>query len=405
MTYLPREITNQVVNALEDMPVVALTGMRQTGKSTFLQEQPEFKGRKYITLDDFAQFAAAKENPDKFVDTDEPLIIDEAQRCPELFIAIKRAVDRNRRPGQYMLSGSANFLLMKNISESLAGRAVYFNMHPFNRRETESRTSETPFVRRFFEEQTISGLKDVAAIPPDDIVKGGMPSVCLGNFKDPVNWYKGYEHTYLDRDIRDLGRIGDIIPFRGLLHLAAHRTGGLLNLSDLGRDARLKSAIVTSYLSVMEVSCIFYRLAPYLKNPASRLIKSPKFYLGDSGLACYLAGIEELTIEHPLKGAMLETYVAQNLVSILDSTWPRASMYFWNIQGRHEVDFIIEANNRCLAIEVKASARWSKDDLVSLKAFVANTPNCMGGILAYNGTTPVCLGEKLWAIPLALLLS
>lgn len=405
MTYHPRDITNQIVNALEDMPVVALTGMRQTGKSTFLQEQPEFKGRKYITLDDFAQLAAAKEDPDKFVDTEEPLIIDEAQRCPELFIAIKRAVDRNRRPGQYILSGSANFLLMKNISESLAGRAVYFNLHPFNRREKESRTSEVPFVRRFFEEQNISGLEDVATIPLDDIVKGGMPSVCLGNFKDPVIWYNGYEHTYLDRDIRDLGRIGDIIPFRGLLHLAAHRTGGLLNLSDLGRDARLKSTVVNSYLSIMEVSCIFYRLAPYLKNPASRLIKSPKFYLGDSGLACYLAEVEELTIDNPLKGAMLETYVAQNIVSILDSTWPRANIYFWNIQGRHEVDFIIEAGNRCLAIEVKASARWSKDDLVSLKAFVANTPNCMGGILAYNGTTPVCLGDKLWAIPLAILLS
>lgn len=405
MTYLPREITKQVVSALEDMPVVALTGMRQTGKSTFLQEQPEFRGRKYITLDDFAQFAAAKENPDKFVDTDEPLIIDEAQRCPELFVAIKRAVDKNRRPGQFILSGSANFLLMKNISESLAGRAIYFNMHPFNRRETERRTSEIPFIRQFFEEQTISGLPDAPTIPLGDIVKGGMPSICLGSFNNPVNWFKGYEHTYLDRDIRDLGRIGDIIPFRGLLHLAAHRTGGVLNLSDLGRDARLKSTVVTSYLSIMEVSCIFYRLAPYLKNPASRLIKSPKFYLGDSGLACFLAEVEELTAETPLKGAMMETYVAQNLISILDATWPRASMYFWNIQGRHEVDFIIEAGNRCLAIEVKSAARWDKDDLVSLKAFVANTPHCSAGILAYNGTTAVRLGDKLWAIPLSILLS
>lgn len=120
-TYLTREIANHIVSALEDMPVVAVTGMRQTGKSTFLQEQAEFKGRKYITLDDFAQLAAAKENPDRFVDTDEPLIIDEAQRCPELFVAIKRAVDRDRVPGRFILSGSANFLLMKNISESLAG--------------------------------------------------------------------------------------------------------------------------------------------------------------------------------------------------------------------------------------------------------------------------------------------
>jgi len=405
MTYLPREITNQLVSALDDMPVVAITGMRQTGKSTFLQEQAELKGRKYITLDDFAQFAAAKENPDKFVDTDEPLIIDEAQRCPELFIAIKRAVDRNRVPGQFILSGSANFLLMKNIAESLAGRAIYFTMHPFTRRELNGQTTETPFIKRFFTEQAIAGFRDVPSIPLEDIVMGGMPSVCLDGFKDPVNWFKGYEHTYLDRDIRDLGRIGDIIPFRGLLHLAALRTGGILNISDLGRDARLKSAVVTNYLSVMELSCIFYRLAPYLKNPASRLIKSPKFYLGDAGLACFLAEVEELTPDNRLKGAMMETYVAQNLVAILDSTWPRANIYFWNIQGRHEVDFIIEAGNRCLAIEVKAAARWEKEELTGLKAFVEGTPQCMAGILAYNGTTAVRLGDKLWAIPLSILLS
>ena len=405
MTYRTREIANQLVSALEDMPVVAVTGMRQTGKSTFLQEQAELKGRKYVTLDDFAQLAAAKENPDRFVDTDVPLTIDEAQRCPELFIAIKRAVDRQRIPGRYILSGSANFLMMKNIADSLAGRAVYYTMHPFNRRELAGRTTETPFIKRFFDEQTISGAGETVSIPLTEIAQGGMPSVCLGNMKDPTNWFNGYEHTYLDRDIRDLGRISDIIPFRGLLRLAALRTSGILSLSDLGRDARLKSATVTGYLSLMELSCIFYRLAPYLRNPASRLIKSPKLYLGDSGIACYLAEVEELTADNRLKGALLETYVAQNLVSILDATWPRANIYFWNIQGRHEVDFIIEAGNRCLAIEVKAATRWEKEDLASLKAFIACTPHCGAPILAYNGTTPVQLGDKLWAIPLSLLLS
>ena len=405
MTYYPREIANQLVSALEDMPVVAVTGMRQTGKSTFLQEQAELKGRKYVTLDDFAQLAAAKENPDRFVDTDEPLIIDEAQRCPELFIAIKRAVDRRRIPGRFILSGSANFLMMKNISESLAGRAVYFTMHPFSRRELNGQTDKTPFIKRFFDEQTLSGLGEALSIPLDEITRGGMPSVCLGGMKDPTNWFNGYEHTYLDRDIRDLGRIGDIIPFRGLLRLAALRTGGILSISDLGRDARLKSATVTGYLSLMELSCIFYRLAPYLRNPASRLIRSPKLYMGDSGIACFLAEVEDLTPDNRLKGAMLETYVAQNLVSILGATWPRANMYFWNIQGRHEVDFIIGAGNRCIAIEVKAAARWEKEDLASLKAFVSNTPHCTAGILAYNGATPVQLGDRLWAIPLSLLLS
>jgi predicted AAA+ superfamily ATPase len=403
MTYLPREITPSIISALDDMPVVAITGMRQTGKSTFLQQQAELQGREYITLDDFAQLAAARENPDGFIDTEKPLIIDEVQRCPELFIAIKRAVDRKRIPGKFILSGSANFLLMKNISESLAGRAVYFNIHPFTRRELKAQLSDKPFIRKFFENPSIEGLPEATPIPLSEITKGGMPSVCLGSVKNTANWFKGYEQTYLERDIRDLSRIGNIIPFRGLLHLAALRTGGILSISELGRDARLTSATVSNYLSIMEVSCIFYRLAPYLKNPASRLIKSPKFYMGDSGLACYLAGKENLT-DDPLKGAMVETYVAQNIVGIVDSTWPQANLYFWNIQGRHEVDFIIEVGGNCIAIEVKAAARWDKGDLAGLKSFMAATPHCTAGILAYNGTTPVRLGNKLWAIPISMLL-
>jgi len=404
MTYLPRELTAAVMSALDDMPVVAITGMRQTGKSTFLQQQKELRGRKYVTLDDFAQLAAARENPDGFIETDTPLIIDEVQRCPELFVAIKRAVDRNRTPGQFILSGSANFLLMKNISESLAGRAVYFTMHPFTRRELSTKISQKPFIRTFFETQTLAGLNDVPPIPLDDVVPGGMPTVCLGGLRNRANWFNGYEHTYLDRDIRDLSRIGDVIPFRGLLRLVALRTSGVLNISNLSRDAHLTAATVSNYLSIMEVSCVFYRLAPYLRNRSSRLIKSPKFYLGDAGLACYLAGTEDIS-DDPLKGAMIETYVAQNIVGILDATWPQANLFFWNIQGRHEVDFIIEAGNKCIAIEVKAAARWEKDDLAGLRAFIAVTPHCTAGILAYNGATPVSLGGKLWAIPLSMLLS
>src|SRR3989337_973279 len=199
MTYRPRSIINQIVKALADMPVVALTGMRQTGKSTFLRQQAELQGRRYVTLDDFAQLAAAKEDPEQFVATGEPLTIDEAQRCPELFVAMKRAVDRNRVPGRFLISGSANFLLMKNISESLAGRAAYFTMHPFTRRELDGRNSEPPFIRRFFEEPSIAGLGEVLPIPTDDIATGGMPPVCLGGLKDRAGWFKGHEQAYLVR--------------------------------------------------------------------------------------------------------------------------------------------------------------------------------------------------------------
>jgi predicted AAA+ superfamily ATPase len=358
-----------------------------------------------VTLDDFSQLAAARENPDAFVAGKEPLTIDEAQRCPELLVAIKRAVDRDRVPGRFIISGSANFLLMKNISESLAGRSAWFSMHPFTRRELAGGPAEPPFLRRFFDEPSSAGWKEVSPVLLDEITKGGMPPVVLGGLKDRSLWFKGYEHTYLDRDIRDLARIGDIIPFRGLLRLAAFRSGGILRVSELGRDARLRTATVASYLSVMEVSCVLYRIPPYLNNPAARLIKSSKFYLGDTGLACHLAGIDEMAEDHPLRGAMVESYVAQNLAGIVQSAWPRAEIFFWNIQGRHEVDFVIEAGNRCIAVEVKAGARWEKADLAGLKAFVASTPRCAAGILAYNGTAPVPLGDRLWAIPLGLLLS
>lgn len=278
-------------------------------------------------------------------------------------------------------------------------------MNPFTRRELGRRASDAPFIRRLFDDRSVAVKDESSPLSLEEVATGGMPPVVLGSLKDRAGWFKAYEQTYLERDIRDLGRIGDVIPFRGLLRLAARRTGGVLKISELGRDARLKAATVSAYLSVMEVSCVFFRVAPFLSNPAARLIKSPKYYLADSGMACFLAGAESLAADDPLKGAMVETYVAQNLAGILQAAWPRAEMYHWNIQGRHEVDFVIADGNRCIAIEVKAAARWENRDLSALKAFVASTPQCVAGILAYNGSIPVRLGDRLWAIPLPLLLS
>lgn len=386
------------------MPVVVITGMRQTGKSTFLQNQPELKGRRYITFDDFAQIEAAKSDPDGFVNTDEPLTIDEAQKCPEVLIAIKKRVDKKRQPGQFLLSGSANFALLKGMSESLAGRAVYFTLHPMSVRELNKQISKEPFLYRFFKSQSIAGIKGGRSIKADDILQGGMPSVRLGEVKNRGIWFKGYEQTYLERDVRELSRITDIIPFRNLLHLAALRTGQLLSPSAIGRDAKLSTATTSRYLSLLEISFIINRMPPYLRNRASRLIKSPKMYISDSGMACYLAGIKSLEDE-PFKGAMFETYAAQNLSAIINARLTDAQLYFWNIQGRHEVDFIIESENKCIAVEVKAAARWTDKDLSGLRAFLSQTPQCIAAVLAYNGTESVKLGDKIWAIPISTVLS
>ncbi len=405
--YIKRDITDIVSEALHEMPVVVITGMRQTGKSTFLQMQPELGNRRYITFDDFEYLEAAKTDPDGLLDSDRPVTIDEAQKCPEILTAIKKRVDRKRKKGQFLLSGSANFAILRGISESLAGRAIYLTLHPFTRRELAGRISGKPFLYRFFEKQEAGEGQHLPPVRPKEILQGGMPTVCLGDVKNAFLWFKGYEQTYLERDVRELGQIGNIISFRHLLHLIALRTGQLLSPSQLGRDAKMNTATTSRYLSLLEASFIIYRLSPYLRNRSSRLIKSPKVYLSDSGLACYLAGVKKLdpAMHEPLRGALFETYVAQNLSGIIDSAWPEARLYFWNIQGRHEVDFIVEAGGKCIAMEVKAASRWEKRDISGLNAFLSTTPHCKAGILAYNGNKTVRLGERLWAVPLSLVLS
>jgi predicted AAA+ superfamily ATPase len=405
--YFERDLAQTLLAALEDMPVVVPTGLRQAGKTTFLQRQSGFEERDFVTFDDYAQLAAAKSDPDRFIAHEGPLTIDEAHTCPEVFLSIKRAVDRKRKPGQFLLSGSADFALLKGITESLAGRSVYFEMHPFSRREIAQKTTDAPFLKAFFESPSLPRRRQFEPIPPEEVLTGGMPTVCLGEARDRSLWFTGYEQTYLERDIRDLGRIEDILAFRNFLRLTVLRTGQILSASQLGRDAKLTAALASRYLSLLATSFILRRLSPYLGNKASRLIKSAKIYFTDSGLACFLAGIDRVesnSIE-PLMGPMYETFVAQNLSGLVQARWRGTRLYFWTVQGRYEVDFIIEAGRRCLALEVKSGARWQDKDLAGLKAFLSATPHCQAAILARNGFDAVQLGDKLWALPLSLLLS
>lgn len=392
--------------ALTEMPVVVVTGLRQSGKSTFLQHEKGLAGRRYVTLDDPAQLAAARSDPQAFVRSESPLTVDEAQKCPDLLVAIKREVDRARRPGRFLLSGSANFALLKGITESLAGRALYLTLHPFTRRELEGRLAAAPFVRRAFDAGEPPRGLATGKIEPRAIVEGGLPPVCLAEVRHPALWFKGYEQTYLERDVRELARIGDLVPFRNLLLLAALRTAQILSVSDLGRDAKLNAATTARYLSLLEASFVVRRLAPFLANRATRLIKSPKLYIADSGLASHLAGVDASRLEtgDAMSGALLETYVAQNLAAILDSDWLGARLGYWHVQGRHEVDFVIESGRDCVAIEIKAAARWDDRDLAGLRAFLDKTPRCRAAFLAYRGTETVKLSDRLWAAPLAAVL-
>jgi len=390
------------------MPVVVVTGMRQAGKSTMFLNHPGLKERRYISLDDFAQLEAARKNPESLLGKGEAITIDEAQRCPELLMAVKQAVDLERIPGRFLLSGSANFSLLKEVSESLAGRAVYLHLHPFTRREICGMVSSKPFIYEFFQNPDIPDAGEkYRPVEEKEILLGGMPSICLAEAIEPQFWFKGYEQTYLERDLRTLSQVADLISFRLLLQLASLRTGQILKLSELARDAKLNSVTAARYMGLLETSFVINKLLPFIANRSSRLIKSPKIYLSDSGLASYLNGSEDFSPVPgtAIKGALLETYIAQNLAAIIEACWPQAKLYFWGIQGRHEVDFIIVSGRESMAVEVKAGSRWENKDLSGLRAFLKTTPHCRAAVLAYNGTSPVKLDDRLWAIPLGLLLS
>ena len=402
--YLSREITPRLVRALRQLPVVVLSGLRQSGKSTLLQNEAGLaRGHAYRTLDDFATLAAARSNPESLLES--AAILDEVQRCPELLVALKKSVDEQRRLGRFILSGSANLALLGHVTETLAGRAGYFTLHPMTRREQRGIKAQKPFLVKFLNSPTLpTGKAD--PVSEKEILTGGLPPACLGTADGVAEWFRGYVQTYVERDVRQLSQITDLVAFRTLAQLAALRTGQVLVISTLARDAKLNAVTAGRYLDLLEASFLIRRLPPFLKNRSSRLVKSPKLYFTDSGLSAHLAGITMLEPGHDdlLRGALFETYVAQNLAALLEAHLPEAQMGYWHEQGRHEVDFVIEFGRKVFAIEVKAATRWSESDLSGLRAFLERTPACVAAVLAYNGKEAVKLDERLFAIPLGHLL-
>ena len=284
---------------------------------------------------------------------------------------------------------------------------MYLNLQPFSRRETTEKTDQTPFLRTFFEKQALPRTPRVSPIAPGEMVSGGMPPVCLGEAEDLSVWFQGFEQTYIERDLRSLAQVGDLVAFRNFMKLTALRSGQILNVSGIARDAKLSATTATRYLGLLETSFVISRLTPYRGNRASRLVKSPKVFVADSGLAAHLAGVASLEprADEPLRGPLFETFVAVNLASILSAHWPEAALFYWNVQSRHEVDFVIEAGRDSLAMEIKAASRWDERDLRGLEAFLSATPRCRAAVLTHNGTGAARLGDRLWAIPAGLLLS
>ncbi len=420
-----RNITQYLKNALADTPVVLLTGARQTGKTTLARDlafAPEaFPGR-YVTLDDLEVLSAAKADPAGFLATlatsGEPVIVDEVQHAPELLPAIKASVDRDRRPGRFLLTGSANVLVLPKVSESLAGRVEVMTLWPLSQAELAGKASS--FVDFLFSDAPLASLSPRSeAMDRADIVArvlaGGYPEALTRSTNRRQDWYSSYLTTILQRDVRDLANIEGLTQMPRLMSLLATRSASLLNLADLSRTLPLPYTTLQRYMALLEAIYLVKLLPAWSNNLGTRLLKTPKILLTDTGLAGYLMGVSESrVVENPsLLGGLLENFVALELMK--DATWSEThpSFYHWHTAQREEVDILLESRDgRLVGVEVKASTSVSSSDfrgLRTLQASVSGSASVGGkfhrGILLYTGQHVLPFGEGLFAVPLSALWS
>ena len=383
------------------MPVAVLTGARQTGKSTLARMLPIGADRSYFTLDDYGVLEQAQREPDALVCRAGRITLDEVQRVPHVLLAIKRLVDEDRVAGRFLLTGSANLLLMKEVGESLAGRASYLTLWPMTRRE--QRGLAAPGLWSELVDGPRNTWRDVLLAEPAEAEpwealarRGGYPVPAheLMNDDDRRIWFEGYAATYLERDIPRLSAIEGITDLRRLITAACLRLGGLLNQADLARDVNLAPSTVQRYLNLLEVSFQLVRLPAYSVNRTKRLVKSSKLYWSDTGLALHLAGHA-----HP-RGVHLENLVLCDLLAWAAARVEKTEILFWRTTKGAEVDFVIESGGRLLPVEVKATATVHTSDVRHLHTFLGEYPDkAQCGIVLYNGEETFWLTDRVLAAP------
>ncbi len=396
---MPRLVGGALAQRLRVMPAVVVTGARQTGKST-LVEQLVPGERRYRSLDDFDVLDVARRDPEVLVGGSGPFTLDEVQRAPGLLPAVKRAIDKNRTPGRFLLTGSANLLLMRQVSESLAGRASYLTLWPMTRSEQRGGGRAGRWEELLATPD--AEWRDLLAAGDDSAEdwralarRGGFPTPAIELTKpaDRAIWFDGYVRTYLERDLQDLATISALPDFRRLMRAACLRVGQLVNQTELGRDVALPQPTVHRWLNLLETSYLLVRLPAYAVNRTKRLIKSPKIYWGDTGLALHISGADP-------DGAHLENIVLHDLLAWRDARVERAELGYWRTTIGEEVDLVIEADGKLLPIEVKATARPRLADGAHLRTFRAEYgKKARAGLVLHTGSTLEWLAPDVLAAP------
>jgi predicted AAA+ superfamily ATPase len=367
---IPRNITPVLQRLASQYPVITLTGPRQSGKTTLAKAL--FPGKPYVTLEDPDIRRFAKDDPRGFLaNYPQGAILDEVQRAPDLPSYLQGIVDANGQPGRFILTGSQQFELMTQVTQSLAGRTAVLRLLPFTLAETLRLQKSSPHP-------------DL----PQTLLNGFYPRIHDRQL-DPSQALADYFATYVERDLRQLAAVHDLQRFERFVRLCAGRTGQLLNLDSLGNDAGVSHATARAWIDLLQTSYIVHLLPPWFTNSGKRLIKSPKLYFYDVGLACWLLGLRtaEQVSRDPLWGSLFENFVIMEALKDRLNAGESPEMYFYRDSDGNEVDLLLPTGGKLHAIEIKAGATVNPDYFKGLKTFAAHNPNAMvGGSVVYGGT-------------------
>ncbi|MBL8535016.1 MAG: ATP-binding protein [Betaproteobacteria bacterium] len=400
----PRFVQSRVEAALADTPVVLVNGPRQSGKSTLVRMLADAAGVSYRTLDNATTLAAATDDPEGFVSALSPAVaLDEIQKAPRLFPAIKQAVDADRRGGRFLVTGSANVLLLPSLADSLAGRMQIVSLLPLSQGELRGRRER--FVEWAFGEEGPPDIPEDAGAPglADIVLAGGYPEVLTRPEADRRQaWHDSYLTAVLQRDVRDLANIQGLGDMPRLLTLLAARTGSLLNVSDVARSCGLPLSTLQRYLTLLETVFLFSPLPAWFVNIEKRLTKAPKVHLVDTGLAGFLMGIDADRVRRDPAafGHLLEGFVLSEIRKHLSWSRVAAKPYHFRTASGQEVDIVLESRDgRVVGVEVKNSATVGPRDFHGLSALSdACGERFVRGIVLYRGRDVVPFG-RFWAMP------
>lgn len=404
----PRYIRPRVMDALADSPVVLIHGPRQCGKTTLARLVGDELVYSYFSFDDDVQRGAAQADPVGYVaDLPARVILDEVQRVPGLFTSLKAAVDARRMPGRFILTGSANMLLVPKLAESLAGRMEILKLHPLA--QAELARVQPDFLRALFHKKFKTGTigRRLGRELAQRMTAGGYPAaLARATARRRAAWYRDYGETMVQRDIRDLVRISSMDALSRLLTLAAGQTSQLLNVLDLAAPFQVSRPTIREYLTLLSRIFLLDELHPWHTSRLSRLIKTPKLHMGDTGLACALMGLdaEGMLRDRPLFGRMLETFIYQELRR--QASWQEDAVSFSHFRDKDkvEVDFVLESGGRLAGIEVKASSTVTSEDFKGLhKLRQAMKRGFARGVVLYDGEAVVPFGTDLYAVPISML--